>query len=355
MNNHLKKNKTFLSLIIIILLAGISSPFWVWRTLPKKIVSITIIDKTVDDENYREHTGLVWALNHLKVQKQHAVRYEDAADFYKEIPDFQKENLPKIIYLADTYGVETVKENNRVVVEGGIATEEVNRLRNAVLTGKTNLIAEFNTFASPTEREAREELSNLLHLKWSGWIGRYFSDLNSKEVPVWVKRNYKEQYGDWKHQGAGMLFVHENGEMIIIEEKDMREKGAMFRFTKQGETVYHLKASVPYPYWFDIIKPLNKQEVMANYELKLTQSGKEKLMKQDIPFTFPAIIHHQNETYHSLYFAGDYADQSELPGIYQTWGFSWIRQHVVLDDGNGNTFYWKVYLPLMKTLLTRFS
>ncbi|KZE68952.1 hypothetical protein AWM68_01395 [Fictibacillus phosphorivorans] len=351
MNTLQKSRKRFFLLFIFLVIALLTSPFWVWWLKQEKELNVAIVDKTVKEETYREHSGLVWALNHMKIQNKNGEAYEERKHFSRSVPQFHKDKMPKVLYLADSYGVERINHENKPSVEGGLTNEEVENIRHAVMSGKTNLIAEFNTFASPTGKEAREGISELLNVEWSGWIGRYFSDLNGKEVPPWVKKNYVERYGEWTFKDGGMLFVHEKGKMVVLEDRDMKKKGATFSFTDEGEKTYGLEASVPYHYWFDIVKPFSEKEVMAQYELKLTDSGKQKVQKHQIPTVFPAIIHHQNAAYQATYFAGDYADQAELPELYQSWGISWIKQKFALDDGQGSTFYWKVYLPLMKSIL----
>ncbi|MFC0238333.1 hypothetical protein [Fictibacillus phosphorivorans] len=350
MNQRLNSRKRIFFLFILLIIGFITSPFWMWWIQQDKEIDVAIVDKTVTKDSFREHSGLVWTLNHLKiVNKKEA--YQNDKHFSRSVPTFNKGKEPDIIYVADSYGVEVLNQENKPSVKGGLTPSEVENIRRTVMSGKTDLIAEFNTFASPTGKEAREGISELLNVEWSGWIGRYFSDLNGKEVPSWVKRNYKDRYGEWTFKSGGMLFVHEKGEMVILENKDLKKKGAQFSFTEEGKKTYGLDASVPYHYWFDIIKPINSQEVMANYELKLTDTGKSKLLKHQIPLIFPAIIQHQNAVYKTTYFAGDYADQAELPELYQTWGISFIKQKFTLDDGQGSTFYWKVYLPLMKSIL----
>lgn len=351
MSESQKSKKRLFLLFIFIVIALITSPFWVWKLQQEKTADIVIIDKTVQRDTYREHSGLVWALNHLKIKKQNGDSFGEEKDFSVTVPLFKKSEMPELLYVADSYGVELVQNESVTEVDGGLSIKEVENIRSMVMSGKADLIAEFNTFASPTEKAAREGISELLNVKWTGWIGRYFADMNGTEVPSWVKKNYQDRHGKWEFNEGGMLFVHENGNMLVLEDMDMKEKGALFSFTEKGEAAYGLDASVPYQYWFDIIAPFNEEEVMASYELKLTDKGKNKVQKHQIPLSFPAILHHQNATYSSTYFAGDYADQAELPELYQTWGLSWIKQQFSLDDGKGSTFYWKVYLPLMKKIL----
>ncbi|MED1865233.1 hypothetical protein P4V41_17335 [Fictibacillus nanhaiensis] len=351
MNSQQKSRKRFFFLFILLIIGLITSPFWMWWIKQDRVLDVAIVDKTVKEDLYREHGGLVWTLNHLKIVNKKEEVYRESKHFSRSVPRFNKDKELDILYVADSYGVEILNKKNKPSVKGGLTPKEVENIRRTVMSGQTDLIAEFNTFASPTSKEARDGISELLNVEWSGWIGRYFSNLNGEEVPSWVKENYKDRYGEWTFKSGGMLFVHENGEMVILENKDMKKKGAQFTFTKAGKKTFGLDPSVPYHYWFDIIKPINDDEIMANYELKLTDNGKNKIQKHHIPLMFPAIIQHQNAVYKATYFAGDYADQAELPELYQTWGISFIKQKFALDDGQGSTFYWKVYLPLMKTLL----
>lgn len=76
--------------------------------------------------------------------------------------------------------------------------------------------------------------------------------------------------------------------------------------------------NIPYQYWFDIIEARNSDEVLANYNLPVKASGQEKLDRYGLPNQFPAIVYHQNRKYSSYYFAGDYADEPEVPAIYQS-------------------------------------
>lgn len=79
------------------------------------------------------------------------------------------------------------------LIYGGITLEEVEFIKRSAYKG-TTVIAEFNTFASPTDIRAKNALYDLLGLRWTGWIGRYFKDLSiGGEVPVWVVRNYEAQ------------------------------------------------------------------------------------------------------------------------------------------------------------------
>ncbi|KHF29944.1 hypothetical protein LR68_01423 [Anoxybacillus sp. BCO1] len=91
--------------------------------------------------------------------------------------------------------------------------------------------------------------------------------------------------------------------------------------------------------------------MLATYTLSLSERGKEKLQALGLPMTFPAIVHHRNARYEAYYFCGDYADQPDVPGIYQTVGIDVWRKWTVRHDPNSTaSFYWKAYVPMMKTI-----
>ncbi|WP_317951213.1 hypothetical protein, partial [Rossellomorea marisflavi] len=62
--NNLKRYGFLIFILGIVLL--LTSPFWVWQVKGKKDLDLMIVDKTVPDESYREHKGLMWLLNQQK-------------------------------------------------------------------------------------------------------------------------------------------------------------------------------------------------------------------------------------------------------------------------------------------------
>ncbi|PKL76354.1 MAG: hypothetical protein CVV27_10715, partial [Candidatus Melainabacteria bacterium HGW-Melainabacteria-1] len=53
--------------VILGLMVLMSAPWVIWQLQAKRDLALVIVDKTVPMPNYREHSSLVWALNHLKV------------------------------------------------------------------------------------------------------------------------------------------------------------------------------------------------------------------------------------------------------------------------------------------------
>ena len=238
---------------------AISSPYWLWKLKPETTLNVLIINKTVPDETYREHAGLVWLLNQQKYVKQDGSRYDVKTDYVGFVPKTKQERpwptslqSYDVIYVADTYGVyehdftAEKKEGRRSEkVYGGLTEQEVNRLHDAMFEGNKTLIAEFNSFASPTERSVRETFYSLLNVEWTGWIGRYFPKLEDDEVPVWVKENYEKQYDKrYAFTGPGYVLVDEYDRLIILHGKEIGKRGVLFTPTKKGEKELGVSGSI---------------------------------------------------------------------------------------------------------------
>ena len=359
------KKQTNLIIYSVLFIIILTSPFWLWKIEPSKKLNVLIVDKTVPNPTYREHKGLVWILNNAKYLKNGQKPYSEKQDYKGFVPETEKkytiDPLPKdlnqydVFYLTDQYGVykdDFYRENpsgkRSAKIYGGLKSSEVNQIEKTLIhsKGKT-LIAEFNTFASPTSETAKAEIANLLNVEWSGWIGRYFSDLNSREVPEWVKENYQKQNKKWTFNGEGFVFVSSNDYVVVIANEDVKDNGLLLQLTDKGKEHFTHDIKGKYQYWFDIIEPMDKNEVLASYKLPISSSAKEKLKGYGIPDHFPAVIYHQNAKYSSYYFSGDYADEAEVPEIYQTKGFdTWKRTF-----GAKDSFYWQAYVPMMKDIL----
>ncbi|WP_312097174.1 hypothetical protein [Niallia sp.] len=363
----MKSNKTIVFFLLIILFIGIiTSPFWIWKLKNTKELNVLIMDKTVPDSSYREHEGLVWVLNNQKFVKSTDDSYIKQKDYVGFKPDANKNirvtNLPKdlskydVIYLTDQYGVyeEEYYGTNSLgkrseQIYGGLELEDITKVEDALFEHQNKtLIAEFNTFASPTSDEAREKITNLLHVSWSGWIGRYFSDMDSTEVPIWVKENYESIYKEkWTFKGFGMVLINKDDHVVVLSGDELVRGKVQFSTTDRGEKIFDESITSEYGYWFDIVEAKETNDVLASYTLPVSKKGKAILNEYSLPSQFPAIIQNSNQQYTSYYFAGDYADEAEVPAIYETVGFDYWKRYVTYR----NSFYWNSYVPIMKHIL----
>lgn len=314
---------------------------------------------------------MVWLLNHLKLKQNGEEPYDLEEDYVGFVPSdnqptFGVRELPKdvsnydLFYIADGYGVyedeyfgENQTGNRSELLYGGMTAEEVQSIRSSIVENNQTLIAEFNTFGSPTDQQVRDQFYEMLNIRWTGWMGRYFNDLSNTEVPVWLKNNYEQQYGEpYEYEGNGLVFVSEEDKVIVLTNEDLVNQHPMFQLTEQGSKRFSLDEDIQYNYWFDVVEA-NEEEVLANFELSLTETGENALQENGLPLTFPAVIYHENQSYDSYYFAGDFADQDKVPGIYQLSGLSWWHKFFSFEkNGRTDPFFWKAYVPMMTEILT---
>ncbi|MFA9556285.1 hypothetical protein ACERII_03120 [Evansella sp. AB-rgal1] len=361
-------------IIITLLLLLLSIPFLLWFTKEEHELHVVIIDKTVPDDDKREHKGLTWLLNYEKYVHQTSLETYSIDDYYGFFPlddyEYEIKELPPdlenldLIYIADTYGVfheeyyeQSTSGDRSEKVYGGISVDEIETIKGYLYDQKTTLVAEFNSFASPTSYDARSELTNLLSLDWTGWIGRYFQELDresSDEVPAWAVEQYEAQHNsDWDFSDGGYILIHEDDTIVVLEENiHVGSQGINVAFTEKGQDMFNLHQSPRYYYWFDIITPQSEEDIVATYNWDLTEEGATLLRHYDIPTTFPAIVHSTSKGFTSYYFAGDYVDIKNVPSFYQIAGYPTFKKWFTLDRiGSTEAFYWKTYVPLMQTLL----
>ncbi|MGI5939284.1 MAG: hypothetical protein ACOX8V_01090 [Thermoleophilia bacterium] len=364
----------FLIIAIVILLIAV--PLVLWQIEPDKGCHVAIIDKTVSNETYREHNGLIFLLNHLKYKDESGAIFDKKEDYFgfslnEEDESYELRPLPKdysdydVIYIADTYGVyeedlpwvEKKREGSQSKkIYGGLEEEEwLNIVDRLADKNKSLFVAEYNTFASPTKKEVRENITNFLGVSWTGWVGRYFDELDynkNKEIPQWVIDKFGKS---WKYSGQGFILVNDIDFQIIVLEtsKHVSDSGINISFTEEGEDFFGLKKSPEYSYWFDIITPKQGSDVLANYNWSLTQSGKELLEKNGIPTKFAAVVRSERGSCTSYYFAGDYNDISQVSSTYKLKGLQKLRS--VLEIDPDRAFYWSTYFPMMKRILENFN
>ncbi|MGM0898905.1 MAG: hypothetical protein ACQEV0_13455 [Bacillota bacterium] len=357
----------FTALLIILL------PFAIWWNHEEQLLEVAIIDKTVPAENYREHKGLTWVLNHNRYVKQDETEYEEATDYLGFVPneaqkDFEIREITEfetetdLIYLADTYGVykddlswsEDDDERSELLY-GGLEMAEWQAIKQQVLDEGSDLVVEFNTFASPTDRAVSADLEEFLGIDWSGWTGRYFPELTAGgEVPDWIVANYERDGMDWQYEAGGFVLVDDaSGQIVVLSEQqgDIEEGGLHVKFTDAGKAAFDLAESPSFDYWFDI-NEAQQAEVLAEYEWSLADAGQDKLSEHGIPASFPAVMHSTVSEADVYYFAGDFVDMEEVPRFHQYSGLAKMRSLLSLEAFAGpDHFYWKTYVPMMQSIL----
>lgn len=364
--------RIYFAVVIVILLIAI--PIILWFLSPTKPLNMAIIDKTVPNDTYREHLGLNWVLNYLKYEHD-GNQFNEKKDYFGTIPD-EKSNTVKTkalptdyskydaIYIADTYGVyeDDFKDNTQRLgartnkITGGLEEKEWNAIMNRLVSDeKSLLIAEYNSIASPTTVDVRNNVLDYLEIDWTGWVGRYFDELDyqkNQEIPQWIVDEFK---GDWPYKGGGFVLVNDfTYDVIVLElDKHVNKEGIRLKFTETGQSFFDVSSNPKYEYWFDIVTANNQDNVLANYEWNLTKEGESLLKEKNIPLSFAAVIKNERKSATNYYFAGDFNDVSKVPSFSEMKGLASVYK--VAQKYSADAFYWSAYVPMMKKILSDFE
>ncbi|SFC33084.1 hypothetical protein SAMN04488102_10523 [Alkalibacterium subtropicum] len=365
----MKKKLTYIGIAFGLLLLFL--PYIAWQLDSGRALDVLIMDKTVPDQTYREHKGITWALNHYKYIKSDQTAYDLTHDYTGFHPleenQYDVSSLPveekDLIYMADTYGVYenefydlTEGETRSGLIYGGLTAEELAYVEEEMYASQTPLIAEFNSFASPTTSEVQDRFTSILGINWNGWTARYFNELDpelNSEIPLWILENYEQQTQEtWGSSGPGLVFVKNDEHILVLEEgQDFEGEGVRFDFTSQGQAFFGMSLSSQYGYWFDIVEA-EAADVLATYSLGLTEKGSKRLSEYDIENMIPAVTRNTVSGTPAYYFAGDFADMAATPSFYKYKGMDWLYRMMSWAQLKGtNAFYYRAYLPMMHTIL----
>lgn len=355
--------------------------FLIWYAHPSTEKNVLVIDKTAADEERLEHRSIFWVLKHLRFHQSNGDSYNYKEDYFGYFPEGRRkgkirglENLTDhqidsinhatdIVYLADSYGVyeKDVSKGNLSIspkIYGGLAQRDIDVLSHSIASGKL-VFAEFNSMGAPTSKHLRSEFEDLMDLKWSGWISRYFDEMDTvinEEIPKWLIDNYNDQHDEgWDFQGAGQIFVSEFGQIEVFKiGVDMAVKVPMVVSPLASQNTYGVPKETNYPYWFEVLRIDRSYEVISYFDLSPTARGLEKLKSLGLPRYFPASITRKVGDAHVYYFTGDFSDNPVNMETATFYGVPTLSKLVNEKDdySNRTSFFWNYYLPLMKTALT---
>jgi len=357
-----------------------------WLCTPRKQLVVAIVDKTVLTPEGQEHISLTWILNHYRFTKDARHLYRVSNDYFgffpkknetfrlKGLERFDASLLDKLsndadlTYYTDAYGVFSnewyLKKNmaeRSGTVYGGLSAQDVDFMEQMKQKHKL-VLAEFNTIGSPSAVTERYRFEQLFGLKWTGWIGKYFNQLDTavnKEIPHWLVKGYMSRHNNsWPFKNEGLVFVGEGNTIVVLEAgKDLVSPLPHIVTGKSFREHYQLPEKINYSYWFDIVVPdtaVNK--VNARFALDLTETGKAVLRDYNIPLTFPAVQSHRGTDYQFWYFSGDFCDNpisfntSYFKGI-ELFKFLFMNR---LDKTQRKSFFWSFYRPLVSTILKEY-
>jgi len=340
------------------------------------------MDKTVLTNYGLEHRTFDWVLSHRKYIKSNGEFYSPQHDYYGFFPlqndSFQINDLSKLTelqldslssitdmtYFTDTYGIynnewylKTDQAEHSEKVYGGLDKNDLLYLK-MMKKKKKLILAEFNFFATPTPRAERMEAEHLLGLKWSGWTGRYFEQLDTIKnpgLPRWVIQLYKEQHlQKWPFTKPGIVFINADETIAILEkETDLKREVPLVRSFNYGVQKFNIPKEIRYPYWFDItLSTDTNNRVFSYYVLFPNERGDSILHHHGIPTIFPAAFENISDAPY-YYFCGDFTDSPIHRTSDKVIGMEYLKMFVLNEyDLNDRTpFFWRYYLPMTTKIL----
>lgn len=354
---------------------GKVSPTARWRDLPRLDLRVAIIDYTVPFENYREHAGVIWVLNHLKVARPDDYPMWVPARHYTGYSPVRRDRPVRLheldlaafdlVYVADTYGVyrddlEHIDEqiahmDYSPLVFGGLSADDGRALLDHVARGGA-AIAEFNTFCEPTSEVVRVEVQAVFGVEWTGWVGRVFQNpADTDDVPHWFPREFERQFPDRPFpRGPIFVMVGRGGELRVFEGEDVDDVAPRVVLTEHGRRAFpEARSGAPYYYWFAIVRPTEHARVYAELALPERSDVVAALVGIDAPPAPPAMVTNPANPGRTVYFAGDFGEPDFEPGPFGSLDAIATKRDS-LELGLGVTqapVFWMFYAPVVTAVL----
>jgi len=372
-------------IVNFVIIGFVFFPFilWIlWLINPSIKTKILILDKTVLTNDGPEHLALDWVLSHRKYFKKDGTFYSAKNDYFGFFPledekfkikdlsnlsERQIDSLSNVFdmtYFTDTYGIYTnewyqrndISEHSGKVY-GGLEKNDVLFLQR-MKEKKKLIMAEFNFFATPTATSVKIDAEQLLGLRWSGWTGRYFEQLDTlknSELPKWISRLYKEQHhNQWPFTKPGIVFINSDERIAILEsETDLTYGVPVIKSFNYGVKKFDIPKEIRYPFWFDItLSTDTTNKVISYYEIFSNKKGDSILQHHNIPRIFPAAFEHLDKSPY-YYFCGDFTDSPIHVSFIKFIGIQYLKMLVNNEsDLNDRTpFFWRYYLPMTSKIL----
>jgi hypothetical protein len=378
------KRKIIFWFIVSSILFSPAFMYLTWYFSSFKELRCIIVDKTVYNEKREEHSSFNWILNYEKYCKQGNQLYNKDTDYFGFYPhkdekfsirDFENMNVFSIdsivenndvFYYNDAYGVYSNQWYHHVSLSerskkiyGGATHVEALLLKKAHQKNKL-ILTEFNILASPTNEQVRKDLEQEFKFSWTGWVGRYFNNLDTtinKELPKWLKKNYLNQHNHaWPFKKSGIVLINENDQIEILEmDRHLKHKHLMISTKDVYQTEYDIPEKLKFNFWFDIIENVQDNQIISTYELATNRSGDSILKKIGIPNRFPAAICSPTKRFY--YFAGDFSDNNIYNYSCYFRGIPLFRDFFIdrKDLTDRKYFFWYYYRPFLSKVLEEYE
>jgi hypothetical protein len=368
----------FIMLVVLVLIAGgviLLAPRVLWHTRPEPADRVLLVNYTVPFVSGREHRGAVWLLNHLKYRSANGRAFDSLATHVGYDPvnrdtqtSIAEQDLSMVdwVYVTDAYGVyeddlrdpehEMAHMDRSARIFGGLSVADASALvAHAERGGHTFL--EFNALEDPTVAAARDTLSRRFGIRWTGWVGRTFAQLNdTTDVPHWLPRLYARHYGDRPLPiGPHLALVHTDGRLILVPGLTLSRAAPRIRITEAGVgALSGAKGGDHYSFWFPIYTAGRDTEILAELILPDHPQVSELLRREGLSGGIPLLTRRITASgAHHVYLMADMSDVEFTPGRWDLAGPRWMQSlsdfQPNLYDGHGT--YWDFYVPALSAVL----
>lgn len=342
-----------------------------------------MLSKTAENFTNAEHRSFTWVLNHERLVKENGKIYRESIDYtgfqptrdsLKRVNDlrgFDKKQIDSLAdyidmaYFIDTYGAyyEDWKHSfkntpDRGMIYGGMETKDVS-LMEAMLQRKKLIMAEFSIFGSPTPLEVRQRMERLLNIHFTGWIGRYFHELDTNlnaELPRWIPKKYQQMHNEpWPFKGSGICLFHEDGDMVILsKEFHLDHEVPIINTPEYIADFYEVDAYLRYPFWFEVCVGGDDYNSLSDYHIYANEKGRKLMKDHKIPEVFPAVIF--RDDFRVVYYAGDFTDNPVSMSLSYFKHSEWLRVFWYNNRQNDDRrkFFWEFYQPFTTKILKHY-
>lgn len=337
-----------------------------WRLAKKRTLDVVIVDKTVPFPRYREHEAATWLLRAAKIAGPDGAFLDPAHDYLGFDPKtktgrtLEEKDVANadVLFVTDTYGVyrgdyaqegEVAALERSAKIYGGLDVAEAATMER--FEGRGGLVlAEFNTFASPTEKPARERLERLFGVRWTEWVARFWPNLaDENEVPKWLGRLHEKVMKAPLGGGSALVLVHNDDDLVVLRTGEELLPEIVTQERTPAGAAYDLPERGTFWFWMDVVDATDG-EVLYDHVLHVTDAGKARLEAHGLRARFPALVRKRN----AYYFAGDMVDVGiDLESPERFGLVPWKARTSGCGGGSVGTegYFWGWYAPIVTRLL----
>lgn len=353
----------------------LSLPWWLphllWRLQAAPALRVRVVDYTVPFDNYAEHQGLLWLLNHWKIPGPRGEAWDPARDYIGYDPKdrarptrLSEAPLEGVdwVYLSDTYGVyeddlegieaQQAHMDFNAPVFAGLSEGDAAALEAHAGRGG-GLVVEFNSLCAPTPEAARVRVEALLGIRWTGWVGRLFLDLHDPEdVPRWVPRLFEAQYpGRALPRAPTLLLLDKDARMVLLTAPDHEALAPLITLTPAGEAALGALEPAAYFNWFALIEASPEADIYARLHLPEAAEARLLLEAHGIPARPPFLVVRPEAR--RAYFAGDFSEVDFDPGWAQMWEIARLQERLYRGNRapSARGSFWGFYAPALRRIL----